>query len=131
MPCSPPPTRRKAWPPSSRSGSRNSRTGEAMTATATQPKAVPSAIRVPTFDDVRTAAQRIFDVAHLTPVLTSRTADERIGAKLFFKCENLQRAGAFKFRGAYNAIAARSEEHTSELQSRQYLVCRLLLEKKK
>ncbi len=75
-----------------------------------QLKAAPEAIRVPTFDDVRTAAQRIFDVAHLTPVLTSRTADARAGAKLFFKCENLQRAGAFKFRGAYNAIAALDAE---------------------
>ncbi len=73
---------------------------------APQPKAAPDTIRVPTFDDVQAAARRIFDVAHLTPVLTSRTADARAGAKLFFKCENLQRAGAFKFRGAYNAIAA-------------------------
>jgi threo-3-hydroxy-L-aspartate ammonia-lyase len=70
----------------------------------------PEAIRVPTFDDVRTAARRIFDIAHLTPVLTSRTADARAGGKLFFKCENLQRAGAFKFRGAYNAIAALAED---------------------
>jgi threo-3-hydroxy-L-aspartate ammonia-lyase len=44
-------------------------------------------------------------VAHRTPVLTSRTVDERTGARVFFKCENLQRAGAFKFRGAYNALA--------------------------
>jgi threo-3-hydroxy-L-aspartate ammonia-lyase len=70
----------------------------------------PDPIRVPTFDDVQAAARRIFDVAHLTPVLTSRTADVRAGAKLFFKCENLQRAGAFKFRGAYNAIAALDAE---------------------
>ncbi len=59
----------------------------------------------PTFDDVRAAAARLDGVAHRTPVMTSRTADERAGAKLFFKCENLQRIGAFKFRGAYNAIA--------------------------
>jgi len=78
-------------------------------AASPQPKA-PDAISVPTFDDVQAAAQRIFDVAHLTPVLTSRTADARTGAKLFFKCENLQRAGAFKFRGAYNAIAALDAE---------------------
>ena len=75
-----------------------------------QPKAASDAIRAPTFDDVRTAARRIFDVAHLTPVLISRTADEKAGAKLFFKCENLQRAGAFKFRGAYNAIAGLGDE---------------------
>ncbi|TXM84112.1 pyridoxal-phosphate dependent enzyme, partial [Methylobacterium sp. WL122] len=55
-------------------------------------------------------AERIAGVAHRTPVLTSRTADERTGASLFFKAENLQRAGAFKFRGAYNAIAALDED---------------------
>ncbi|WP_246685474.1 threo-3-hydroxy-L-aspartate ammonia-lyase [Methylobacterium sp. WL103] len=49
-------------------------------------------------------------MAHRTPVLTSRTADERTGASLFFKAENLQRAGAFKFRGAYNAIAALDDD---------------------
>lgn len=57
------------------------------------------------FDAVRAAAARLAGVAHRTPVLTSRTADERTGARLFFKCENLQRMGAFKFRGAYNALA--------------------------
>ncbi|HTP71450.1 MAG TPA: threo-3-hydroxy-L-aspartate ammonia-lyase [Burkholderiaceae bacterium] len=55
--------------------------------------------------DVRAAADRLAGVAHRTPVLTSRLADERAGATLFFKCENLQRVGAFKFRGAYNALA--------------------------
>jgi threonine dehydratase len=58
-----------------------------------------------TFDDVRAAANRLAGVAHRTPVLSSRTADQRSGAQLFFKCENLQRIGAFKFRGAYNALA--------------------------
>jgi threonine dehydratase len=67
-------------------------------------------VNLPTYDDVVTASWRIKDVAHRTPVLTSRTADERTGAKLFFKAENLQRAGAFKFRGAYNAIARLSPE---------------------
>jgi threo-3-hydroxy-L-aspartate ammonia-lyase len=57
------------------------------------------------FDDVAAAAQRLAGVAHLTPVLTSRTADEFTGARLYFKCENFQRMGAFKFRGAYNALA--------------------------
>jgi threonine dehydratase len=57
------------------------------------------------FDDVRAAANRLAGVAHKTPVLTSRTADARCGGQLFFKCENLQRMGAFKFRGAYNALA--------------------------
>ena len=56
--------------------------------------------------DVAAAAARLDGVAHRTPVLTSRTADAATGATLFFKCENLQRGGAFKFRGAYNAIAA-------------------------
>ncbi len=55
--------------------------------------------------DVRAAAERLAGVAHKTPVLTSRVADERAGARVFFKCENLQRVGAFKFRGAYNALA--------------------------
>jgi threo-3-hydroxy-L-aspartate ammonia-lyase len=62
-------------------------------------------LRLPTFADVSAAAERLAGVAHRTPVLTSRTADARTGAALFFKCENLQRGGAFKFRGAYNAIA--------------------------
>ena len=57
------------------------------------------------YADVEAAARRLQGVAHRTPVLTSRTADERCGAQLFFKCENLQRMGAFKFRGAYNALA--------------------------
>jgi threo-3-hydroxy-L-aspartate ammonia-lyase len=58
-----------------------------------------------TFADVEAAAARIEGIAHRTPVMTSRTADARADAKLFFKCENLQRGGAFKFRGAYNTIA--------------------------
>jgi threonine dehydratase len=60
---------------------------------------------VVTYDDVTAAAERLRGVAHRTPVATSRTLDERLSARLFLKCENLQRAGAFKFRGAYNAIA--------------------------
>jgi threonine dehydratase len=58
-----------------------------------------------TFADVEAAAARLAGVAHRTPVLTSATADVRSGARVFFKCENLQRMGAFKFRGAYNALA--------------------------
>ena len=57
------------------------------------------------FNDVAAAAQRLAGHAHLTPVLTSRTADERTGARVFFKGENFQRMGAFKFRGAFNALA--------------------------
>ncbi|WP_445681188.1 threo-3-hydroxy-L-aspartate ammonia-lyase [Radicibacter daui] len=62
------------------------------------------------FDDVKAARERINGVAHVTPVLTSRTADAMAGASLFFKAENLQRVGAFKFRGAYNAISRLSPE---------------------
>src|SRR6478609_1011725 len=64
-----------------------------------------SEIMLPTYDDVVAAAARIASQAHRTPVLTSRIADEETGGTLFFKCENLQRMGAFKFRGAYNALA--------------------------
>ena len=62
------------------------------------------------FDDIAAAAHRLAGVAHRTPVLRSRTADERSGAQVHFKCENLQRMGAFKFRGAYNALAQFSAE---------------------
>ncbi|GAA1149541.1 pyridoxal-phosphate dependent enzyme [Kribbella jejuensis] len=55
--------------------------------------------------DVQAAADRLAGVAHRTPVLTSRTLDERVGARVFLKAENFQRIGAFKFRGAYNAIS--------------------------
>ena len=58
-----------------------------------------------TYDDVAAAARILAGKAHRTPVLTSATVDERTGASVFFKCENLQRGGAFKFRGAYNALA--------------------------
>ena len=57
------------------------------------------------YADVAAAAERIAGHAHRTPVLTSRTVDERTGARVFFKCENLQRIGAFKFRGAFNALS--------------------------
>ncbi len=59
----------------------------------------------PTFDDIESAAKQIVGAAHKTPVATSRTINARTGAEVFFKCENLQRAGAFKFRGAYNALS--------------------------
>lgn len=57
------------------------------------------------YDDVAAAHARLQGVAHRTPVMTSQTADALTGAQLFFKCENFQRMGAFKFRGAYNALA--------------------------
>ena len=62
-------------------------------------------LNLPTYDDVVAASARIAGHAHRTPVLTSRTADAELGARLFFKCENFQRMGAFKFRGAFNALA--------------------------
>ncbi|MFJ5557052.1 pyridoxal-phosphate dependent enzyme [Streptomyces sp. NPDC093250] len=58
-----------------------------------------------TLDDVRSAAERLKGVAHRTPVLRSRTLDALVGAEVHLKCENFQRVGAFKFRGAYNAAS--------------------------
>jgi threonine dehydratase len=60
---------------------------------------------LPTYEDVVAAAARIAGHAHETPVMTSRTLDAELGAEVFFKCENLQRMGAFKFRGAFNALS--------------------------
>jgi threonine dehydratase len=60
---------------------------------------------LPTYADIVSAARQIAGVAHRTAVVTSRAVDARTGARVFFKCENLQRAGAFKFRGAYNALS--------------------------
>ena len=65
---------------------------------------------LPTYSDIEQAAKRIQGVAHRTPVVTSRTVNERAGAEVFFKCENLQRGGAFKFRGAYNALSQLTAE---------------------
>ena len=56
------------------------------------------------------ARKRMAGQAHVTPVMTSRTLNDRVGAEVFLKCENLQRAGAFKFRGAYNAITRLTPE---------------------
>ncbi|MCC6673093.1 MAG: pyridoxal-phosphate dependent enzyme [Planctomycetes bacterium] len=63
-------------------------------------------MRIPTLDDVRAAALRIAPHVHRTPVLTSATLDREVGAAVFFKCENLQKCGAFKARGAANAVFA-------------------------
>jgi len=76
-------------------------------------KAKPSATRADppvVYADVEAAAARLEGVANRTPVLTSRTVDECAESKVFFKCENFQRMGAFKFRGAYNAMSLLSEE---------------------
>src|SRR6185295_9777949 len=61
------------------------------------------------FSDIQQAAKRIEGIAHKTPVLHSRQFNTRAGCSVFFKAENLQRGGAFKFRGAYNKIAAALE----------------------
>lgn len=63
-----------------------------------------------TFDHILEARERLRGVAHRTPVLTSRQFNEQAGCEVFFKAENLQRAGAFKFRGAYNKISSLNEE---------------------
>jgi threonine dehydratase len=57
------------------------------------------------YSDIEAAAQAIAGVAHRTPVMSSRQVNEGLGAQVFFKCENFQRVGAFKFRGAYNALS--------------------------
>ena len=62
------------------------------------------------FDDILSAQKRIGGVAHRTPILTSTTADAMIGAQLFFKAENFQRMGAFKFRGGFNAVSQLTPE---------------------
>jgi len=62
------------------------------------------------FGRVKDAAERLRGVAHVTPVVTSRWLDERLGAAVFLKCESFQRIGAFKFRGAYNAISRLSAD---------------------
>lgn len=87
-----------------------------MTPTGSAPSPVS---RVPSpesaalsWDDVARARERIRGVAHRTPVLTSRQFDEAAGATVFFKAENLQRGGAFKFRGAYNKIRAEQERRS-------------------
>ena len=65
---------------------------------------------LPTYSDIESAAQRLKGVAHRTPVKTSRRLNEELGAQVFFKCENEQRMGAFKFRGGYNALSQLTDE---------------------
>jgi len=60
-----------------------------------------------TYADIRKAAERLKGVAHVTPVFTGRQLDDAARATVFLKCENFQRVGAFKFRGAYHAIVTR------------------------
>jgi threonine dehydratase/serine racemase len=70
-------------------------------------------VELPTFEDVRAAAHRIAKHARRTPVVTSAGLDAIAGARLFFKCENLQRVGAFKFRGACNAVMSLSDDEAA------------------
>ena len=78
----------------------------AMTASRSQPPAsTMTDLSLPTYADVEAAARRLEGHAHKTPVITSRTVNDMLGAEVFFKCENLQRMGAFKFRGAFNALS--------------------------
>lgn len=65
---------------------------------------------IPTLDDIQHAHERIAPHVHRTPVMTSRHVDERAGASVFCKCENLQRAGAFKIRGATNAVMSLDDD---------------------
>lgn len=69
---------------------------------------------VPTFDDVQEAAARLAGLVHHTPVLTCSSLDDRVGAQIFCKCENFQRAGAFKFRGASNAVMSLSDAESKQ-----------------
>ena len=64
-------------------------------------------------DDIRAAAERIKGVGHRTPILTSQTMDKMAGRKLFFKCENIQKVGAFKLRGGWNAVSMLSDEEAA------------------
>jgi threonine dehydratase len=65
---------------------------------------------LPTLEAIRAAAERLYRIAHRTPIATSRTLNALVGAEVYCKCENLQRAGAFKFRGATNAVSQLSDE---------------------
>lgn len=67
-------------------------------------------MHIPSYEDILQAAAQLKEVAHRTPVLSSRTLNQQLGAEVFFKCENFQRIGAFKFRGGYNALAQLNSE---------------------
>jgi threonine dehydratase len=67
----------------------------------------------PTLNDIRQAAERIKPYAHRTPVLTNESLNQKVGAQVFLKCENLQKVGAFKFRGACNAVYSLTDEEAA------------------
>jgi len=66
-----------------------------------------------TLQDIHTAAQRIKPYAHRTPILTNESLNQQVGAEVYFKCENMQKVGAFKFRGACNAVYSLSDEEAA------------------
>jgi len=70
---------------------------------------ITEALKIVTQSDIKAAQTRLQNVAHRTPVLTSRLVNEQTRSQVFFKCENFQRTGSFKFRGAYNALAQLSD----------------------
>ena len=74
-------------------------------------------LNLPVYEDVVAASGRIEGHAHRTPFMTSRTMDQEVGAQIFFKCENLQRMGAFKFRGAFNALSTFDEAQRKALEN--------------
>lgn len=74
----------------------------------------PSIALPVSYSEVQAAAERLQGVAQLTPVMTSDTVDQRTHSQVFFKCENFQRTGSFKFRGAYNALAQLSAEQRQQ-----------------
>ena len=85
-------------------GAPSGRDPEDRVVKASAPETAAAALPVG-YEDVADAARVLAGRCHRTPVVTSRTVDERTGARVYFKCENLQRCGAFKFRGAYNALS--------------------------
>ena len=85
-----------------------------MTAANPASFSLPDSLPDITYADITAAAERLNGVAHRTPVLTSRTLNRQTGGKIFFKCENFQRMGAFKFRGAYNALSRLDDELRSQ-----------------
>jgi threonine dehydratase len=75
-----------------------------------EPALLPDSPPLPVYEDVLAAAARLRGIAERTPVRTSAQIDAACGTRFFFKCEGQQRAGAFKFRGAYNALAQLTPE---------------------
>ena len=78
----------------------------------------------PTLADLKAAAARIAGVAVRTPLVSSPFLDERLGGRVFLKCETLQRTGSFKFRGAYNALSSRPQAERAKVVLLQPSSCR-------